>query len=40
MKNELVDIIKGVAAKISHKMGYNGKEANSLDQRDSAAINE
>jgi DNA-binding IclR family transcriptional regulator len=31
MKNELVDIIKGIAAKISHKMGYNGNGANSLD---------
>ncbi len=40
MKNELVDIIKGVAAKISHKMGYNGNAANSLDQHDSASANE
>ena len=29
--NELVDIIKGIAAKISHKMGYNGNGANRLD---------
>ncbi|RJX23855.1 MAG: IclR family transcriptional regulator [Dethiobacter sp.] len=34
MKNELVDIIKDIAAKISHRMGYNanGKNGNGADR--------
>ncbi len=39
MKNELVDIIKEVAAKISHKMGYNGNGTNGINCNDPAGHN-